>query len=189
MQLPGLTPARVVALLPPALILAVLVGVESLLSVVVADRLTGTRHRPTAESLSQGAANIATALFGGLPATGAIARTATNIRAGGQTPVAGIVHAFGFLAVLSLAAPLVGYLAMPSLAGLLVLTAWTMSAPQRWPDYLAARPSDRLLLLVTLVLTRLINLSQAIGTGVALGLAIRMKPRNVPPTDWETPDR
>ena len=164
-------------------------GVESLLSVVVADRLTVTRHRPNAELLAQGAANIASALFGGLPATGAIARTATNIRAGGQTPVAGIVHALGLLAFMSPAAPLVGYLARPSLTGLLVLTAWNMGVPQRWPDYVAAWPLDRLLLLVTLVLTRPVNLSLAIGAGVALGLAIRMKPRNVPPADWETPDR
>lgn len=188
-QLPEVSVARLQELLPSAIIIAFLAGVESLLSAIVADRMRGTHHRPNAELLAQGYANVASALFGGLPATGAIARTATNIRAGGQTPVAGIIHALTLLAFVYLAAPLVGYLAMPALAGLLILTAWNMAEPHHWPRYMRTRPSDRLLLILTLVLTLLVDLSLAIGVGVALGLALRIRRRNVPPAEWDTPDR
>lgn len=188
-HLPGITLARLQELFPSAIIIAFLAGVESLLSAIVADRMGGTRHRPNAELLAQGYANIASALFGGLPATGAIARTATNIRAGGQTPVAGIIHALTLLAFVYLAAPLAGYLAMPALAGLLILTAWNMAEPHRWPRYMRMRPSDRVLLVLTLVLTLLVDLSLAIGVGVALGLALRLRRRNVPSAEWDTPDR
>ena len=152
--------------------------------------MSGGRHRPNAEVLAQGAANIGSSLFGGLPATGAIARTATNIRAGGKTPVAGIVHALTILIVMMAAAPLAGYLAMPALAGLLMITAWNMSEPHKWRSYFLEGPvSDRALLVLTLVLTVVADLTIAIGVGVSLGLAIRLQRRNVPPADWETPDR
>jgi len=147
------------------------------------------QHRPNAEVLAQGAANIGSALFGGLPATGAIARTATNVRAGGRTPVAGIVHALVILIVMMVAAPLAGYLAMPALAGLLILTAWNMSEPHKWRAHLAGRRSDVMLLLVTLILTVLVDLTVAIGVGVSLGLALRLRRRDVPPADWDVPDR
>ncbi|MEQ8366610.1 MAG: SulP family inorganic anion transporter, partial [Roseicyclus sp.] len=139
--------------------------------------------------LAQGAANIGSALFGGMPATGAIARTATNVRAGGKTPVAGLVHAFAILVVMMVAAPMAGYLAMPALAGLLILTAWNMSEPHKWRGYLAQRRSDQFLLLLTLVLTVVADLAVAIGVGVTLGLALRMHRRHVPPSDWSGPDR
>ncbi|PWR02216.1 sulfate permease [Meridianimarinicoccus roseus] len=171
--LPDLSPARLMELLPSALVIAVLAGVESLLSAMVADGMTGQRHRPDAELLAQGAANLGSALFGGLPATGAIARTATNVRAGGQTPMAGMIHAAVILAVMSVAAPLAGALALPALAGLLMLTAWNMSEPQHWRGHLRAPPADLALLLLTLALTVLADLTIAIGTGVALGLALR----------------
>ncbi|MFU8835024.1 SulP family inorganic anion transporter [Roseovarius autotrophicus] len=188
-QLPTLSFARMIDLLPSALVIAFLAGVEALLSAKVADRMIGGNTRPNAEVIANGAANIGSALFGGLPATGAIARTATNVHAGGRTPVAGVVHALVILVVMLLAAPLAGYLAMPALAGLLLITAWNMSEPQHWKRHLAARRSDRVLLLITLVLTVLTDLTLAIGVGVALGLAMRLRRRKVPEAEWHDPDR
>lgn len=187
--MPDLSWSKVVEVFPSALVIAFLAGVESLLSAMVADRMIGGQHRPNAELTAQGAANVASALFGGLPATGAIARTATNIRAGGKTPVAGIVHALTILLVMLVAAPLAGYLAMPALAALLMITAWNMSEPHKWGDYARARPSDRVLLLLTLVLTVLIDLTVAIGVGVAVGLALRLSRRASVESDWTQPDR
>lgn len=188
-HLPELTLAKVTELLPSAFVIAFLAGVESLLSAMVADRMINGSHRPNAEVVAQGAANLGSALFGGLPATGAIARTATNIRAGGRTPVAGIVHALTILIVMMVAAPLAGYLAMPALAGLLILTAWNMSEPHKWRDHLKERRSDLGLLVLTLVLTVVADLTVAIGVGVAVGLALRLRRRGVPPSEWHTPDR
>lgn len=187
--LPELSLSRMIDLLPSAFIIAFLAGVESLLSAMVADRMIVGSHRPNAEVLAQGVANIGSSLFGGLPATGAIARTATNVRAGGITPVAGLVHALVILLIMLLAADLAGYLAMPALAGLLVLTAWNMSEPKKWRGYLRARPSDRVLLGLTLVLTVFADLTVAIGVGVGLGLALRLRRRDIPPPDWTPPDR
>jgi len=186
--LPEVSWHRVVELFPSALVIAFLAGVESLLSAMVADRMIEGQHRPNAEVLAQGFANIGSALFAGLPATGAIARTATNVRAGGKTPVAGIVHALVILLVMSFAAPLAGYLAMPALAALLILTAWNMSEPHKWREYMAARTSDKVLLLTTLVLTVVVDLTVAIGVGVALGLALRLRRREAP-SDWTPPER
>lgn len=187
--LPDLSAVRLMELFPSAITIAFLAGIESLLSAMVADRLQGSRHRPNAELLAQGYANLASSLMGGLPATGAIARTATNIRAGGRTPVAGIIHALVLLGFLYLAGPLVGHLAMPALAGLLILTAWNMSEPHHWRAYMAAPVADRVLLILTLMLTVFVDLTVAIGCGVALGLALRLRARNLPPEDWEMPDR
>ena len=187
--LPEISVARMIELLPSALVIAFLAGVESLLSAMVADRMISGHHRPNAELLAQGAANIGSALFGGLPATGAIARTATNIRAGGKTPVAGLIHAVTILGVMVLASGLVGYMAMPALAGLLILTAWNMSEPQKWKGYLTERKSDIFLLCLTMILTVLADLTVAIGVGVILGLALRLQRRNAPESDWSEPDR
>jgi SulP family sulfate permease len=188
-SLPEISFDRVSDLLPSALIIAFLAGVESLLSAMVADRMTAGLHRPNAELLAQGAANIGSSLFGGMPATGAIARTATNIRAGGKTPVAGLIHAVTILIVMMFGTPLVGLMAMPALAGLLILTAWNMSEPHKWLGYLAERRSDALLLALTMGLTVLVDLTIAIGIGVALGLAFRLQRRNIPESDWSDPDR
>jgi len=189
-SLPVINLARLIELLPSALIIAFLAGVESLLSAMVADRMVQGKHRPSAEILAQGVANIGSALMGGLPATGAIARTATNVRAGGRTPLAGIFHALVILVVLLLAAPMASYLVMPALAGLLIVTAWNMSEPQHWRGYLTSgRISDRMLLILTLVLTVLTDLTVAIAVGVAIGLALRLRRRDVPPADWTPPDR
>tara|TARA_R110002049_G_scaffold10127_1_gene50108 strand:+ start:66196 stop:67461 length:1266 start_codon:yes stop_codon:yes gene_type:complete len=189
-SLPDISMGRIIELLPSAFVIAFLASIESLLSAMVADRMIGGHHRPNAEVLAQGFANIGAALFGGLPATGAIARTATNVRAGGKTPVAGIVHALTILLVMLLAAPLAGYLAMPALAGLLILTAWNMSEPHKWRGYMQTRLSDRILLLLTLVLTVFADLTIAIGVGVSVGLALRLRRQKpVEETDWTTPDR
>ncbi len=187
--MPVLSLDRVAELLPSALIIAFLAGVESLLSAMVADRMIAGHHRPNAELLAQGFANIGSSLFGGLPATGAIARTATNIRAGGKTPVAGLIHAVIILLVMLLAARLVGYLAMPALAGLLILTAWNMSEPHKWRGYMTAPKPDIFLLALTMILTVLADLTVAIGAGVALGLALRLQRRNSPASEWSEPDR
>lgn len=188
-SLPPVSLERLQQLLPSAFVIAFLAGVESLLSAMVGDRMIGGHHRPNAELLAQGAANLGSGLFGGLPATGAIARTATNIRAGGKTPVAGLVHALTILLVMLVAAPLAGYLAMPALAGLLILTAWNMSEPHKWPGYLRMRRSDLFLLLLTLLLTVVADLAVAIGVGVGVGLGLRLLRRDVPPSDWSPPRR
>ncbi len=187
-QLPALSLERIQELLPSALVIAFLAGVESLLSAIVADRMTERRHKPNAELVAQGVANLGSALFGGLPATGAIARTATNIRAGGQTPVAGIVHALAIWGMMAVAAPLAGAMALPAMSALLMLTAWNMSEPHKWRGYMAERPSDRALLLLTLTLTILVDLTVAIGTGVALGLALRLRRRHVGSQEWHPRD-
>jgi sulfate permease, SulP family len=188
-SLPTLTVVRIVELLPSAITIAFLAGIESLLSAMVADRMIAGHHRPNAEVTAQGFANIASSLFGGLPVTGAIARTATNINAGGKTPVAGIVHALVILIVMVVAAPLAGYLAMPALAALLILTAWNMSEPHKWRTYMAAPLADRFLLLTTLILTVVVDLTIAIGVGVGIGLLLRLTRRTPPPDDWSIPER
>ncbi|GGB60766.1 SulP family inorganic anion transporter [Henriciella pelagia] len=187
-HLPELSWDRIVELVPSAFIIAFLAGVESLLSAMVADRMIGGQHRPNAELTAQGAANVVSALFGGLPATGAIARTATNVRAGGKTPVAGIVHAIVILLIMLIAAPVAGYLAMPALAALLMLTAWNMSEPHKWKNYATAPLSDRMLLVLTMVLTVLVDLTVAIGVGVAVGFALRLS-RRTDESDWTPPQR
>lgn len=186
--LPDLSPGRIIELLPSVVTIAFLAGIESLLSAMVADRMIGGRHRPNAELLSQGVANTASALMGGLPATGAIARTATNVRAGGRTPVAGLVHAIVILGVMQVAAPLAGHMAMPALAAVLVLTAWNMTEPHKWRGYMAAPLPDRVLLVMTLGLTVAVDLTVAIGAGVLGGFLLRLGrtrggPENLPPGD------
>ena len=188
-SLPHISIARISELLPSAFVIAFLAGVESLLSAIVADRMIGGSHRPNAELLAQGAANIASPLFGGLPATGAIARTATNVRAGGRTPVAGIVHALVILIITVGAAWLAGYLAMPALAALLVVTAWLMSEPQRWGERMRLRAGERTLLFLTMLLTVVTDLTIAIAVGTAAGLALRLWSRGAEPAEWTPSDR
>ncbi len=162
-----------VEVFPAAVTIALLAAIESLLSALVADRLIGGAHRTGAELLAQGAANIASPLFGGLPVTGAIARTATNVDAGGRTPVAGIMHALIILLAMVLLAPLAGMLALPALAGLLILTAWAMSEPGRWGERLAMPRAELALLILTAALTVLVDLTLAIGIGTILGLGMQ----------------
>lgn len=188
-QVPALSGAIILDLLPSALIIAFLAGIESLLSAMVADRMIGSQHRPNAELLAQGAANIGSALFGGLPATGAIARTATNVRAGGKTPVAGIVHALTILVLMMVASEAVGRLAMPALAAVLLLTAWNMTEPHQWRHHAALPWPDRLLLLLTLTLTVFADLTIAIGTGVIVGLVLRRLGPSSAAHELSVPDR
>jgi SulP family sulfate permease len=188
-SMPHVSVERISELLPSAFVIAFLAGVESLLSAIVADRMIGGQHRSNAELLAQGAANIASPLFGGLPATGAIARTATNVRAGGRTPVAGIVHALVILLITLGAGWLAGYLAMPALAALLIVTAWIMSEPGRWRERMKLKPGDRTLLFLTMILTVITDLTIAIAVGTAAGLALRLLRRNVEPAEWTPADR
>ena len=183
-ELPALRPALLIELLPSALTIAFLAGIESLLSAMVADRMIEGAHRSRAELIAQGAANIASPLFGGLPATGAIARTATNVNAGGRTPVAGIVHALAILLAMLLAAPLAGALALPALAGLLVVTAWTMAEPHRWPERLRMPRADLAVLVGTAALTVLTDLTLAIAVGTVLGLLVRAARGEISPPGW-----
>ena len=188
-RLPHFELAQAAQLLPSALTIAFLAGIESLLSAIVADRMIGAAHRSNAELIAQGAANLASPLFGGLPATGAIARTATNVNAGGRTPVAGMVHALIILAALLLAAPLAGALVLPALAALLVVTAWTMSEPYRWPERLRLPRADLALLLLTALLTVLADLTVAIAVGTMIGLALKLSRGEIDPPRWHTPFR
>ena len=188
-SIPHVSVARISELLPSAFVIAFLAAVESLLSAIVADRMIGGSHRSGAELIAQGVANIAAPLFGGLPATGAIARTATNVRAGGRTPVAGIVHALVILLFSLGAAWLAGYLAMPALAGLLILTAWLMSEPTRWSERMKLRAGDRGLFFLTMTLTVVSNLTIAIAVGAFAGLALRLLRKDVEPTEWTPADR
>ena len=188
-SIPHLSIARISELLPSAFVIAFLAAVESLLSAIVADRMIGGRHRSGAELLAQGAANIVSPLFGGLPATGAIARTATNVRAGGRTPIAGIAHAITILIITLVAASLASYLAMPALAGLLILTAWLMSEPTRWSERMKLRAGDRALFFMTMILTIVSNLTIAIAVGTGAGLALRLLRREVEPEEWTPADR
>lgn len=165
---------RTAELLPPALTIAFLAGVESLLSAVVADGMIGARHRSNCELVAQGIANAASALVGGLPATGAIARTATNIRAGARSPVAGMVHAAALLAFMLLLAPLMRYVPLAALAAVLLVVAWNMSEVERFRHLLRAPWGDRVVLLVTFVLTVAFDLTVAIQVGVVLAAFLFM---------------
>jgi SulP family sulfate permease len=161
-------------MLPSALTIAFLGGVESLLSAVVADGMTGGRHRSNGELVAQGVANCASALFGGLPATGAIARTATNVRAGARTPVAGMAHALFLLLFMLVAAPLMSYVPLAALAAVLVVVAWNMSEVEQFRHLLRGHWGDRVVLLVTFALTVAFDLTVAIEAGVVLAAFIFM---------------
>jgi len=167
-HLPSVSLALIQHLWPSAFTIAFLAGLESLLSATVADGMTGYSHRPGQELVAQGVANIASAVFGGMPATGAIARTATNIRAGGRTPLAGMFHA-GFLLIFLLAAgKLIAHVPMAALAAILLVVAWGMSEAERFKSLLRMDAGERALLLLTFGLTVLVDLTVAIGVGVTL---------------------
>ena len=161
-------------LLPSSLTIAFLAGVESLLSAVVADGMTGGRHRSNGELVAQGLANVGSALFGGLPATGAIARTATNIRSGGRTPVAGMLHAAYLLLFMLLLAPLMRYVPLAALAAVLLVVAWNMSEVENFRNTMSAPKGDRLVLLLTFFLTVFLDLTVAIQTGIVVAAFVFM---------------
>jgi len=160
--------------LPSAFTIAFLAGIEALLSAVVADGMTGYSHRSGQELVGQGVANLASALCGGLPATGAIARTATNVRAGGRTPIAGLSHAIFLLLFLLFAGRLIAYVPMAALAAILLVVAWGMSEFDRFTSVLPADKGERALLVLTFALTVLVDLTVAIGVGVTLASLLFM---------------
>ena len=173
-HIPAFSFAMLSNVVGPAFTIAFLAGIEALLSATVADGMTGYRHRSGQELVGQGAANLVSALFGGLPATGAIARTATNIRAGGKTPMAGIFHALFLLLFLLIAAPLIAYIPMAALAAVLLVVAWGMSEVDRFRALLRMHMGERVLLLLTFVLTVAVDLTVAIGVGVTLASLLFM---------------
>lgn len=173
-HLPHVELAQLHELLPSAFTIAFLAGVESLLSAVVADGMTGRRHRSNCELVAQGVANAASALFTGMPATGAIARTATNIRSGARSPVAGMAHAIFVLLFMLLLAPLAYYVPLASLAAVLTVVAWNMSEIHRFRRLLRGPWGDRLVLLLTFGLTVVVDLTVAIEVGVVLAAILFM---------------
>ena len=173
---PDVTFARVRALLPNAFTIAVLAAVESLLSCVVADGMIGSKHRSNMELVAQGAANIGSAFFGGIPATGAIARTAANVKNGGRTPVAGMVHSVVVLATLVALMKYAGYIPMPTIAAILFVVAYNMSGWRNIRNTVKTAPkSDIAVLFVTLVLTVIFDLVVAIGVGMVMAALLFMK--------------
>ena len=173
-SLPQISLAKVNAVLPSAFTIAFLAGIEALLSAVVADGMAGTRHRSNQELIGQGIANLGSALFGGLPATGAIARTATNIRSGAKSPVAGMMHAVFLLLFILFATDLMAYVPMAALAAILFMVAWGMSEYEQFLALLRMPNGDRAILLLTFGLTVLVDLTVAIGVGVTLALLLFM---------------
>ena len=166
--LPHLRVEHIEPLLPSAFTVALLGAIESLLSAVVADSMTGDRHNSNVELVAQGVANIASPLFGGIPATGAIARTATNIRSGARTPVSGIVHALTLLAILLAAAPLARFIPLATLAAVLFVVAWNMGEWREIGSILRLAKADIAVWAVTFTLTVVADLTVAVGVGMAL---------------------
>ncbi len=174
-HLPMIHASQFRELVGPALTVAILAAIESLLSAVVADGMIGGRHKPNVELIGQGVANIASGLFGGIPATGAIARTATNVRAGGRTPVAGIVHAVTLLLILLLLGKWAAMVPLAALAAILVVVAYHMSEWRTFAGLLRAPKSDVIVLLLTFVLTVFVDLTVAVQVGVVLASLLFMK--------------
>ncbi len=196
-HLPAFSLDKVQAVLPDAVAFALLGAIESLLSAVVADGMTGRRHRSNCELLAQGAANIGASLFGGLPATGTIARTATNVRAGARGPVAGMMHAAFLLLFMLLAAPLFAYVPLAALAGVLVVVAWNMSEKYEFLGLLRSSRGDAVVLLATFLLTVFRDLTEGIVVGFALGAVLFIRrmagttgiEAHAPPINGDRPDR
>jgi SulP family sulfate permease len=168
MQLPKFHTDLIYGLLGPAFTVAMLGAIESLMSAVVSDRMSNDRHNPNVELIGQGVANIFSPMFGGLPATGAIARTATNIRAGAQSPFAGMIHALTLLCILLFAAPLVSYVPMAALAGILMMVSYNMGEWREIPQLLKLTKTDISVWLVTFTLTVFADLTVAVEAGMIL---------------------
>jgi SulP family sulfate permease len=168
LQIPKFRTDLIHGLLGPAFTVAMLGAIESLMSAVVSDRMSGDRHNPNVELIGQGVANIFSPMFGGLPATGAIARTATNIRSGAQSPVAGMIHALTLLCILLFAAPLVSYVPMAALAGILMIVSYNMGEWREIPQLLKLTKTDISIWLVTFALTVFADLTVAVEAGMIL---------------------
>jgi len=168
--------SRAVALIPDAAVIAVLAAIESLLSCVVADHMISSRHNPNAELVAQGVANIGSVFFGGIPATGAIARTAANVKNGGRTPLAGMIHALVLLLVLLFLMPYAGLIPMPTIAAILFVVAYNMSEWRRMVRIIRTAPlGDIAVALVTFILTVVFDLVVAIEVGMLLAVVLFMK--------------
>jgi sulfate permease, SulP family len=168
LEIPKFRSDLIHGLLGPAFTVAMLGAIESLMSAVVSDRMSNDRHNPNVELIGQGVANIFSPMFGGLPATGAIARTATNIRSGAQSPVAGMIHALTLLCILLFAAPLVSYVPMAALAGILMVVAYNMGEWREIPQLLKLTKTDISIWLVTFALTVFADLTVAVEAGMIL---------------------
>lgn len=172
-SLPVFSFEKMSAVASDAFTIAILAAIESLLSCVVADGMIGSRHNSNMELVAQGAGNIASALFGGIPATGAIARTAANIKNGGRTPIAGMVHAVVLLLILVSLMPLAKLIPMPAIAAILFMVAYNMSGWRTFAHLIKTSPkSDNIVLIVTFVFTVVFDLVVAIGVGLALACVL-----------------
>jgi SulP family sulfate permease len=167
-SLPDFRTDLILPLLPSALTVALLAAIESLLSAVVADNMSGDRHKPDVELVAQGIANLVVPIFGGLPATGAIARTATNIRSGAVSPVAGIIHSLTLLMIVLVAAPLAKFIPLPTLAAILMIIAYRMGEWHVVPSILRLSWADRLVWAATFTLTVFADLTVAVKLGMVL---------------------
>ena len=168
-KLPDLSMDKIAAVMPAAFTFVLLGGIESLLSAVVADSMTGRRHRSNGELVAQGAANVASALFGGICVTGTIARTATNVRAGARGPVSGMLHSLFLLSFMLVAAPLAGYIPLAALAGLLAVVAWNMAERHEFLTLIRVSRGDAVVLLATFLLVVFRDLTEGILVGFGLG--------------------
>ncbi len=160
---------------PDAITIAFLGAIESLLSAVVADGMTGHKHRSNTELVAQGLGNIGSIIFGGIPATGAIARTTANIRIGAKTPISGLIHAITLLALMVFFAPLAGKIPLAALSGVLIFVAWNMSELPHFYNILKGQKGDAIVLVITFLLTVLIDLTVAVQIGVLLSAVIFLK--------------
>lgn len=174
-DVPAITLDRIQLLIGPAFVIAFLGAIESLLSAVVADGMTNSKHNSNRELMGQGIANMITPMFGGIPATGAIARTATNIKNGATSPLSGIIHGFVVLLVLLLFAPYASKIPLASMAPILMIVAWNMSERRVFFQLLKTRTGDSLVLAITFLLTVFLNLTWAVGIGLILAIIIFTK--------------
>lgn len=174
-QFPDITVEKVIKMIQPAFIIAILGGIESLLSAVVADGMKNSRHHSNRELVGQGVANMVTPMFGGIPATGAIARTATNIKNGAVSPISGVIHGIMVLIILLLFAPYASMIPLASMAPILMVVAWNMSERKVFAHVLKTKTGDSLVLVVTFLLTVFINLTVAVQLGLLLAVVLFVK--------------
>jgi SulP family sulfate permease len=174
-QFPEITWEKIMQLLRPAFVIAMLGGIESLLSAVVADGMTGSKHNSNRELIGQGIANMVAPLFGGIPATGAIARTATNIKNGAVSPMSGVIHGVFVLVVLLMLAPYASNIPLASMAPILMVVAWNMSERKEFLNVLKTKTSDSVILVITFLLTVFTNLTTAVEVGLILSTILFVK--------------
>lgn len=174
-HLPSFSFATILELTPDALTIALLAGIDSLLSAVVTEGMTGWRHQSNLELVAQGCANIGSVLFGGIPASGSMARSAIALRSGAKTPISGIIHSLTVFAILYLLAPLVGTIPLAALAAVLLMIAWNMSEIHHFIHLFAAPFRDIVVLLTVFILTILVNMTVAVQVGMILAAFLFMK--------------